>query len=119
MSSDTGSNGNVDVDVGEGVVVVHLDDGKANALTHEIIGALQRALDRAEADDDVGAVAIIGRPGRFSAGFDLSVMTAGPDQARDLLRAGGELAFRMYELPKPIVLGCTGHALAMGAILLM
>jgi enoyl-CoA hydratase len=120
MSTDTGSIGTaVSVESGDGIVVVHLDDGKANALTHEILRALQAALDTAEADDDVGAVAIIGRPGRFSAGFDLSVMTAGPDQARDLLRAGGELAFRLFEFPKPIVMGCTGHALAMGSILLM
>ena len=64
-------------------------------------------------------MAIIGRPGKFSAGFDLSVMTAGPDQARDLLRAGAELALRIYTFPLPVLLGATGHALAMGAILLM
>ena len=64
-------------------------------------------------------MAIIGRPGKFSAGFDLSVMTAGPDQARDLLRAGADLALRIYTFPIPVVLGATGHALAMGAILLM
>ena len=93
MSTDTGSIGTaVSVESGDGIVVVHLDDGKANALTHDDLDALHAALDTAEADDAVGAVAIIGRPGRFSAGFDLSVMTAGPDQARDLLRAGGELA---------------------------
>jgi enoyl-CoA hydratase/carnithine racemase len=120
MSTDSGSNGTVvNVESSDGVTVVHLDDGKANALTHDIFRALHAAFDEAEADDDVGAVAIIGRPGRFSAGFDLSVMTAGPEQARGLLQAGGELGFRMFELPKPVVLGCTGHALAMGAILLM
>jgi enoyl-CoA hydratase len=120
MSSDSGPGETVVLDeVGDGVVAVHLDDGKANAITHEMVRALQDALDRAEADDDVGAVAIIGRPGRFSAGFDLSVMTAGPDQARDLLAAGAGLAFRIFEYPKPVVLACTGHALAMGAILLL
>jgi enoyl-CoA hydratase len=101
------------------VAVTRIDDGKANAITHDMIAAMHAGLDEAERDDDVGAVAIVGRPGRFSAGFDLSVMTAGMDRARDLLRAGGELGFRIYTFPKPVVLGVTGHALAMGAILLM
>lgn len=100
------------------VAVIRFDDGKANVLDHEAIATIQTLLTRAEADE-AKAVAIIGRPGKFSAGFDLSVMTAGPDQARDLLRAGAELALRIYTFPMPVVLGVTGHALAMGAILLM
>ena len=100
------------------VAVIDFDDGKANVLTHAVIGQLHDALSRAEADG-AKAVALIGRPGRFSAGFDLAVMTAGPDQARDLLRAGAELALRIYLFPIPVVIGSTGHALAMGAILLM
>jgi enoyl-CoA hydratase len=100
------------------VAVVHFDDGKANVLTHAAIAALQEALTSAERDE-ARAIVIVGRPGKFSAGFDLSVMTSGPDQARDLLRAGAELARRVYLFPVPVVLGATGHALAMGAILLM
>jgi len=100
------------------VAVIHFDDGKANVLGHAAIEGLHELLTRSE-DDEAAAVVIIGRPGRFSAGFDLSVMTAGPEQARDLLRAGAELALRIYVFPIPVVLGATGHALAMGAILLM
>lgn len=101
----------------DGVLVLRIDDGKANAISHAVIDAINAALDTAEADDSVGAVAIIGRPGRFSAGFDLKVMQASAESARDLLRAGAELGLRLYELPKPVVTGVTGHALAMGAIL--
>jgi enoyl-CoA hydratase len=100
------------------VAIVRFDDGKANVLTHAVLDAFQDALSRAEADQ-ARAVAIIGRPGRFSAGFDLAVMTSGPEPARNLLRAGAELAIRIYRFPCPVVLGATGHALAMGAILLM
>ena len=99
------------------VAVIHFDDGKANVFTHAALDELQSLLTRAEADE-AKAVVIIGRPGKFSAGFDLSVMTAGPDQARDLLRAGAELALRIYTFPMPVLLGVTGHALAMGAIVL-
>jgi len=100
------------------VAVIHFDDGKANVFTHAVLDELQSLLTRAEADE-AKAVAIIGRPGKFSAGFDLSVMTAGPEQARDLLRAGADLALRIYTFPMPVLLGVTGHALAMGAIVLM
>lgn len=100
------------------VAVIRIDDGKANALSHTIVTALDEALRRA-LTDDVGAIAIIGRPGRFSAGFDLNVMRAGPQEARDLLHAGALLALRLYSSPVPVVLGVTGHALAMGAILLL
>ncbi len=58
-----------------------------------------------------------GRDGKFSAGFDLAVMTSGPTQARDLLGRGAELGLRFYELPVPVVFAVTGHALAMGGIL--
>ena len=98
------------------VAVIDIDDGKANALGFELLDALDAALDRAESDAE--AVAVVGRPGKFSAGFDLSVMTSGPDQARSLLGRGAELGMRLYEYPQPVVLGVTGHALAMGGILL-
>jgi enoyl-CoA hydratase len=99
------------------VAAIRIDDGKANALSHGVLDALGEAFDRAEAEASV--VTVTGRPGRFSAGFDLKVMTAGPDQAKDLLAKGARLAMRTYLFPIPVVFGCTGHALAMGAIWLL
>lgn len=101
----------------DAVRVVTLDDGKANALNHEVIDALRAELRTAQSDS--GAFVLAGRPNRFSAGFDLSIMTAGPDQAMPLLQAGAELAMDLYLSRVPVVIACTGHAVAMGAILLM
>jgi enoyl-CoA hydratase len=98
--------------------VITLDDGKANAISHEMADAINGALDRAEADQ-ARAVVLAGRPGRFCAGFHLPTMQESVGSARDLLRVGGELALRLYLFPAPVVLAVTGHALAMGAILLM
>lgn len=98
------------------VAVITLDDGKANAISHQMAGDVHDALGRARTE--AGAVAIVGRPGRFSAGFDLATMTSGTDNARELLRVGAELALEIYDFPRPVVIGATGHALAMGAILL-
>ncbi len=99
------------------VAFIRFDDGKANALNRSAIDQLHEALSRAE--HSAKAVQIEGRPGCFSAGFDLTVMREGVDTARELVRAGAELALRLYEFPRPTIVGCTGHALAMGAILLM
>jgi enoyl-CoA hydratase len=94
------------------VAVIRVDDGKANALGFEVVDGLAGALDDAEG---ARAVAIIGRPGRFSAGFDLSVMRT--ERAVELMGKGADLALRLVEHPAPVVLGVTGHALAMGGIL--
>jgi enoyl-CoA hydratase len=99
------------------VAVVQLDDGKANALSPGTIRGLEAALDRAEGE--AAAVLLLGRPGRFSAGFDLTVMRSGAEAARDLVTAGAELLLRQLELPFPLVAACTGHAIAAGALLLL
>lgn len=99
------------------VAVVRLDDGKVNVLSHDVIAAIHESLDRAE--QEAKAVVMAGRPGKFTAGFDLKVMQSGPEAARDLFRAGMDLFVRLYELPIPVVAACTGHAFAAGAIWLM
>ncbi len=102
------------------VLIVHLDDGKANALSTSVITAISAALDTAEADDTIGAVVLHGRPGRFCAGFDLSVMRAGDiDAVVALVSDGGELVRRLYGSPVPVVAASTGHALAAGALILL
>ena len=63
------------------VLVIRMDDGKANALSNASIDALNAALD--EAERDAGAVVLVGRPGRFCAGFDLSVINAGLAQSKN------------------------------------
>jgi len=99
------------------VAVISMDDGKANALSHEILAALDEALDRAE--QEAKAVVLAGRPGRFSAGFDLKTMTSSPENARALLKRGGEVYMRLFALPMPLVIACTGHALAGGCLTLL
>jgi len=99
----------------DGVAVVRLDDGKVNVVSHRVIELLHAALDRAEAE--ARAVAIIGREGKLSAGFDLTEMTAGIDRARALVGAGGRLLMRIFGHPQPVTVAVTGHALAAGALL--
>jgi enoyl-CoA hydratase len=104
----------------DGVLIVHLDDGKANALSFEMIAAIDAALDEAERDDEIRAMVLHGRPGKFSAGFDLGVML-GDDMSAiiGLVADGGALVHRLYGSPVPVVAASTGHALAAGALVLL
>ena len=99
------------------VAVVHMDDGKANALSHAMIDALTSALDRAEAESR--ALVLAGRTDRFCAGFDLRVMMSGAGPATELLTRGSELLMRLYGATIPLVIACTGHALAGGALVVL
>jgi enoyl-CoA hydratase len=101
------------------VAILTFDDGKANVYSHEALDALSAGLDRAEADPEAHAVLLVGRPGRFSAGFDLPTMTAGPESMRGLVKAGAQFTARLLMEPMPVVAACTGHALAAGALVLL
>lgn len=109
MSASTTSTSN------DGVTTIVMDDGKANALSFEMFEGLTGALDAAEEFGD--AVVLAGRPGRFSGGFDLGVLTAFDDDAARLLRTGFELSHRLLSFPRPVVAAVTGHAYAMGSFL--
>jgi enoyl-CoA hydratase len=99
------------------VATITMDDAKANALSPTMLDELGAALGRAESDR-VGAVVLAGRPGRFSGGFDLGVLGTGGAEAQRMLRGGFELSERLLGFRRPVVMACTGHAVAMGLFLL-
>jgi|TARA_R100000322_G_scaffold66931_4_gene42041 enoyl-CoA hydratase len=99
------------------IAILNMDDGRANALGNAMIGELNAALDQVE--KEAKAVLIAGRENRFCAGFDLEVMASGPENVRQLVSSGAELLLRLYEYKLPVVMACTGHALAAGGLLLL
>jgi enoyl-CoA hydratase len=103
----------------EGAVsTVTMDDGKVNVFSFDMLRALHEAFDEAERDETV--VLLQGRPGYFSAGFDLKVLRdASAEDTRELLRLGATLAERILSFPAPVAVACTGHAFPAGAFLLM
>jgi len=102
----------------DNVAVITLDDGKANVFSSAAIAHVDSLLDRAEADG-ARALVIAGRPGRFSAGFNLEEMTASAESMRSLVVDGARWLCRLYGLGMPTVAACTGHALAAGALTLL
>lgn len=101
----------------DGIATLTLSNGKVNAISPDVIAAFNAALDRAEQDRAI--VVITGQPGILSGGYDLKVMTSGPQNAIDLVAAGSTLARRMLAHPYPIIVACPGHAVAKGAFILL
>jgi enoyl-CoA hydratase len=108
----------VSYSVEESVATIAMDDGKVNALSPDMQLEINEALDHAELEG-VGAVVIAGNNRVFSGGFDLKVLTGGGQPAIDMLAGGFELAARILAFPKPVVMACTGHSIAMGSFLML
>lgn len=97
------------------VATIRMDDGKVNVVSPALIQSVGLALDRARSDQ--AAVVLTGRAGVLSAGFDRNVLLSGGNAALDMLIGGFKLAERLLSFPRPVVIACSGHALAMGAFL--
>jgi enoyl-CoA hydratase len=111
----------VSYEVRDGIAVASIDNGKANALSHAVLDGLADALDRTEqaGAEVAGALVIAGKPGFLSGGFDLEVMRSGPEAAGTLVTDGGALFTCCFESPVPVIVACTGHAVAAGALMLL
>ena len=106
----------VDYQLRDGIATLTMDDGKANAWGVGMTSAITESLDRAGAEADV--VVIQGKPGLFCAGFDLKVIRGPNEGVHAMVTAGAELALKTYMHPQPVIMGCTGHAVAAGALFL-
>lgn len=107
----------VTCNIAEGVASITMDDGKANALSLAMFAQLSAALDQAQAEG--ASVLLAGRAGVFSAGFHLPTLMGGGADARAMLSAGFELSRRLLSFPTPVIVACTGHAIAMGLFLVL
>ena len=58
-----------------GISIITLDDGKANAFSYEMLSTFNELL--AQVPRDTGTLIITGRDGLFSGGFDLKTLATG------------------------------------------
>jgi enoyl-CoA hydratase len=108
----------VSYELKDSVATITMNDGKVNVMSIAMTSALNAALDKAASDRAV--VVLTGRPGVFSAGFDLNTLRDGSGaDAQKMVTNGFELAYRMLSFPTPIVVACSGHAIAMGVFVLL
>jgi enoyl-CoA hydratase/carnithine racemase len=87
-----------------------------NALSEEMLAALQAALDSLAADTSVRVVVLSGAGKAFCAGHDLKQMKAHPnrDYYRRLFDDCSRLMLRIQTLPQPVIARVQGIATAAG-----
>ncbi len=107
----------IDIKTDDGIAVLTLTHGKANALDIEFCEALAaRFLELRRSD--AKAVVITGQGKMFSAGVDLKRLSeGGADYIRKFLPALHKLYDAVFFHPKPVVAAINGHAIAGGAVL--
>ncbi len=101
----------------ENYVIITLNNGKVNAISSLVIDGLNDCLDKASKENKV--VIITGKSGFFSAGYDLKEMTSSSESAKELVTKGSQLSLKMLSFSQPIIIACSGHAIAKGAFLLL
>jgi len=99
------------------VCILTLDDGKVNALSEGLLGQLATAL--REAEEAEAVVVLGGRPGIFSAGFDMKTFAQGRDPSLRMLMAGANMIEQLLSYPFPVLTVAAGHAYPMGAFLML
>lgn len=101
------------------IALITFDDGKVNVISRKSTPMLVDAYERVASDDRVKAAVLAGRQGQFSAGFDLDTMMIGGADRDELFRGAWTMLRHYFLLPIPLVVACTGHAIAAGAALLL
>jgi len=101
----------------DSVTIISIRHGKVNAFTPQLISQLHHALDCAQQQENV--VVLTGQAGILSAGFDLNIMQHSAQAQQELIELGIVLMIRLLSFPTPIVVAANGHAVALGAFLLL
>lgn len=101
----------------DGVTTLTLNRPKQfNAMSEELLAALQAELDAIAADDSVRVVVIAANGRAFSAGHDLKQMRSNPRQEYydDLFATCSHMMLTIHKLPQPVIAKVHGLATAAG-----
>jgi Delta3-Delta2-enoyl-CoA isomerase len=102
----------------DGLLIVTLARGKANAFNTAMLDELRAALAQAEAPEVRALALASGCPGFFSAGFDVKeVFQYDREAMTQYFGSFIDMYENLFRLPKPVVAALSGHAVAGGAVL--
>jgi enoyl-CoA hydratase len=112
--------GLVEIEVDGSVRVLTMVRPPVNALSGELLGALDRALDDAVSDPASRVLVLHGGPRAFSAGADIGEFSAlDPEARRPWIARGVRLCERIAGLDKPTIAAIEGHCFGGGLELAM
>lgn len=101
----------------DGIELLRLSHGKANALDLELCTEIESAL-HVVAGSEATAVVLTGKGSIFSAGVDLfRLLDEGKSYVERFLPALETMLRTVFEFPKPLVCAINGHAIAGGCLL--
>ena len=107
----------MNVDWVDGIAVVRMDEGRANAIGPDFLAEFDRALDGVEGRN-AQALVLTGTGRHFSAGLDLRTLHALDPAELAVFVLSLESAFRrFFLLPVPVVAAVNGNAIAGGCVL--
>ena len=110
--------GHIKTETSDGLLIVTMQRGKANALNSAMIDELLSALEGAKSESVRGIVLASDRPKFFSGGFDVMEVFAYDRQAMtEFFGRFIDLYEGLMSLPKPVVAAVSGYAFAGGAVL--
>lgn len=110
--------GSIRTDLVGGVLTVTLSHPeRLNACTAAMARDLIAAVDRADDDDDVGAVVFTGAGSAFCSGADLS--GGGTEVFAATRDIGGELTLRLFAARKPLIAAVNGLAVGAGMTMIL
>ena len=109
----------IKAEINEGLLIITMARGKANALNRPMIEEMNLAVEDARSNKSVrGVVLASDRAKFFSGGFDvLEVFQYDRETMTEFFGRFIDLYEGMMSLPKPVVAAVNGHAFAGGAVL--
>jgi enoyl-CoA hydratase len=107
----------INYEIENGIAVIKMDDGKANAMDNVFFEEFSKSLDHVETNN-AKVLIFAGRPGFFSGGLDLKLVSIlQPKELSTFYETFALTMLRVFSLPIPTIAACTGHAIAGGAML--
>jgi enoyl-CoA hydratase len=107
----------INYEIDNEIAFIKMDDGKANAMDSAFFEEFSESLDHVETDN-AEVLIFTGRPGFFSGGLDLKLMsTLKPEDLSIFYETFALTILRVFSLRIPTIAACTGHAIAGGAML--
>ncbi|MCP4205890.1 MAG: enoyl-CoA hydratase [Shimia sp.] len=108
------------VEIEDHVALIKLNRPDAlNALSQQLIGELQEALESADANDKVRCIVITGSEKAFAAGADIKEMSSMSFADVNLSNLFAEFGDRIQDIRKPVIAAVSGYALGGGCELAM